>query len=845
VIIRWFICAILMVGWALLLWPLNSPLPSSTRMLPAMDEILAYRVDPDQPITVKVPSSIDALVVSTWALLAHTNACDGKARYSYGFEATFIDENGKDVQTHRFELESRLSCDDKEGATAGEYAARVAEGDEMVLDPRTTTITTGQLLPRGGLVRLRGLPISVKDVLARVEGRYRRGAYEQQFYEMSLDDQDRRRVVSDMTSLGFEDLPETARARALSGWDRRLDASGLEGVDYSLRRLLLRNYRTPFPAAAGTVPGFTVGERHAAAINVMGPVEMDVIAPPGRTVQVSEGGTTARIVTVGENGLLHLSSDRKEPRSFIFDGKGDDFLLRFVLPEAFQRAQIGDLTALPFEGNRLEVRPDVRVVKYLKLDPDRPVVARVAPDQPFLGLLLRAELPPDAPPDAPLEAMSGTVVARWGPGPNERAELVQTLPRSRFERWGRPRDARAADVDADDAQKGSGDRMDADATDPRRAILRVPNGVEKIEIIGDAHMRVHMRVLDPGVPEDILRMPYQVELKEREIWRYAPFDIRTWTPIRAHNQDELERSGRIADLYEQVRIELRGGGQASSDATKPERILVPDGAPVRRRFLAKAELAAKELLPPDGWTALVNEQPLKLGVAYGGARGARLKIVYRAHPSQLGGTAELWINGKREAEQPLATLAGALRANPKAGIHDVEIRGIGDGLAYADAAPWEGGPIVRRRDVFELPAKQPLTFTFRQRPNESLTLVLFAITEGSSRPFTIHYTIDGGKPRQRKGMFFRTITAPSGDLGGRTGDPLSGLLWEAKRSAKEARKNPDGMARVKIPIGDDLEPGVRTIKIESADRLWIGAVLVGQASLPSELEPRLWSEDDL
>jgi hypothetical protein len=72
-----------------------------------------------------------------------------------------------------------------------------------------------------------------------------------------------------------------------------------------------------------------------------------------------------------------------------------------------------------------------------------------------------------------------------------------------------------------------------------------------------------------------------------------------------------------------------------------------------------------------------------------------------------------------------------------------------------------------------------------------------------------------------------------------------GLLWEAKRSAREARTNPDGFYKAKIAIGDDLEPGVRIVKIESVDRLWVGAVLVGQAPLPGDLEPRLWSEDDL
>ena len=835
-IIRWFIVLAVFLIWGALLVPLSAPLPASHLALPAMDEILAYRVAPDLPLAIKVPSSIDSLVVSTWALVPLTTACDPKARFSYGFETTFVDEHGKDVQTHRFELESRLSCDDKDGATAGEYAARLADGNDWVLDPRTTRITTCELLPRGGIVRMRGLPISVKDVLARVEGRYRRGAYERKFYEMSLDDEDRARVVSDMTSLGFEDLPESARMRALSGWDRRLDAAGREGVDYALKRLLLRSYRTPFPAAAGTVPGYAVGEKHSAAINVMGPVEFDVLAPPGRDLEVNEGWTGGATVHIAESGVHHVSSARKEPRSFIFSGKGEDFLLRFVLPRPNERAQIGDITGLPYQGDRLEVRPDVRVVKYLKLDPDRVVIARVAPEQNYLGLLLRAELPADGATDA----MGGTVVARWGPGPTERAELRQTLPRSRFERWGRPRDP-AAEGNAD----GDAGKVEADATDPRRAILRIPKGVSKIELTGDAHMRVHLRVLDPGVPEDILRVPYRVELKENELWRYAPFDVRTWVPIRAANLDELERQGRVADLYEQVRIELRGTSKPSEKGYIPERTLVPDLAPIRRRFLVPYQLEPKELLPNDGFTALTLGTAMKLGVGYAGARGGRLKVVYRAQPSKLGQMAELYIDGDKMVEQTIASLSGTLRASVKAGIHEIEVRGIGNGLAYADAAPWEGGPIMRRRDVYEIPARKTMSFSFRQHRGESLTLVLFAVSEGSTRPFKIHWSIDGGTPSRQKGAFFRSITQASGDIEGRTGSDGMGLLWEAKRSAKDASQNPDGFARGKIRIGDDLEPGVRTIKIESTDRLWIGAVLVGQAPLPGDLEPRLWSEDDL
>jgi hypothetical protein len=854
VIIRWVIVTVMIIAWGLLLWPLWGPVPVAPSVLPATDEILAYRADPEKPVSIKVPSSIDALVVSTWALVPRTSTCDVKARFAYGFEATFVDDKGKDVQSHRFELESRLSCDDKDPEGAGEYAARVAVGDEWVLDPRTTVLRTGQLLPHGGHIRLRGLPVAVKDVLARVEGRYRRGAYERQLYEMSLDEEDRRRVISDMTSLGFEDLPEAARARALSGWDRRLDAAGREGVDYTLRRLLLRPHRTAFPAAVGQVPGFPVSERHAAAINVMGPVEFDVVAPLGRKVRIAEGWQAdptlapppaiEKPVVKDEHQWIHVTSKRAEPRTFVVDAEegDDDFVVRFVLPRVHERAQIGDLVAIPLDGGQLEIRPDVRTAKYLKLDPDRPVVARVAPGQQFLGLLIRAELPPGS----RLEAMEGTVIARWGPGPNERAELSQVLPRSRFERWGNPR------VSGDDNDDAGGDGpmvvaegRAGDATDPRRAILRIPQGVERIELFGDPHMRVSMRVLDPGVPEDLLRIPYRVPLKEDdEIWRYAPFDVRKWTPIRAQNQEELERKGRISDLYEQVRIEPKGVG-AGKNGDKPERPLAPDGAPIRRRFLAPFTLGAKDPMPNDGWT-LLADKPMQLGVAYGGPRGGRMKVVYRAEASALSETAQLWIDGKPMVEQPIATLSGALRASGvKAGVHDIQVKGIGDGLALVDAAPWGGGSILRRRDVYELKPKQPLTFSFRQRKDETLTLVLFAITEASARPFKLHYTIDGGKPRSRGGAFFREITAPAGDFEGRTGDFAMGLLWEANRSTREARRNPDGASKIKIPIGDDLVPDVRTIKIESVDRLWIGAVLVGQPAMPGDLLPRMWSEDDL
>jgi hypothetical protein len=838
---RWILALVIVVAAAAMLVPVMQPEPPPQANLPALDEVLAYRISQDKPVVVKVPSSIDLVAMTTWAVIApvvrdpvgrpppfeRTPICDVKARYPYAFEVAFVDETGTESEPQRFELESRLSCEDKSGVEGGEYAARLVEGSDWVLDPRTTHIETKSFLKYGGLLRLRAVPSApVVDVVARLEGRYRRGDVEREVYEMSLDLADRQRISQEVTSIGFTGLPPAARIRALSGWERRLDAVGFEGVDYSLRRLLLRNYRTPMPGAVGQVPAqFEVGERHAAALNLTGPAELVVTGDPHRTIRVSEGGGPPVSADSGEQGIASFKLPRAQPRTVVIDAEGTGTLVRFILPSmAYAKAQIGDLLALPFPGERLEIRPDVRVVKYLSLRPDdsAPVVARLAPEQPLLGLLIRAELLASDSRDS----VDGSLRACWqmgskAGGPRQCTDLSGYLLRSRFERWG-------------------GNR--ADASDPRRAILRLPPGASRVEITGDPHMRVALRAPEPGVTEDILRLPYRVPLAEDESFRYAPLDTRTWTPIRAENQDDLERTDRVRDLYEQVRIEVPGSGWGPG--SRPERVLLPERFPIRRRLLMPTDLAEGAPMPADGWRLLRGKESVVIGSK--GPRAGRLRVVYRAHRGRLGQTADLSVNGQWVVSSPIVTYAGTLKASIAPGTAEVEVTGLGrGGLACADAAPAGGGEIVRRRDVFELSPKEPLTFHFNQKAGESLTVVLFVVTEASTRPWLIRYTIDGGKQSPVIGRFFRGITELVGTLSGRGGDFDNGLLWEAQRESDIAKRNPDGISRVKIRIGDDLPPGMRTLKLESVDRVWISAVLVGQPPAGGESAPRIWAEDDL
>ncbi|WP_438016061.1 hypothetical protein WMF18_35235 [Sorangium sp. So ce315] len=860
---RWLIAMSLLgvTAFALSLLPSAPPLGAS---LPAEDEILAYHIEPQRDLVIKIPAEIDAVEVTTWAGVK-AEVCDSARRYPYGFVAAFVNERGQEVARHVYDLESRVSCDPDRPLGEGEYAARLAGGGGAVTDPRSTLLITHDVLPQGGQVRLRAKPAVGSDgapialtILSRLEGRYVRSEASRAVYEQSLDAEERRQMGRRVSALGFADLPEPARRELLRGWARRLEAGGRQGLDYEMSRLLLRRFRMPFPRAEGRgASEFVIGERHAAALNFRGALSLDIEGPPGRTVRVADGASAPVSVALGPLGRATVRLSREDIRTVVIDGVGPDFGVRFGAPEAQAMQQIGEIVhpAMPppaaaegpgaaaaadaaeaAEGAgaaaapgapgapaRLQTPPDVRIVRYLALDPVDPVIARMAPGQELLGLLIRAEI----------EGTSGanlgdaTVVARWGPGPEDRAELKVTLPRSRFEWW----------------------NDGFDASEPRLAILRPPPGVERIEITGDARTRLRLRTIEPGVNETLYRLPYRVELAADETWRYAPFDVSTWTDVRAANLDDLERKERLSDLREQVRIERSGEG-ARADADRPERILVPEHAPLRRRLLMPAWQSAGEPSPGDAWTPLLVPKDVRVDAE--GTRAGRLSVVYRAARGSLGKEVAVRMDGEVALREPIVALSGTLRVAAPPGVRHVAIEGLGEtGVAYTEAPPANGGPIVRRRDVFELTRGRPMTYRFRQEAGETLHLVLFVVTPGENADYRVRYRIEGAKPASREAAFFRRVTIPDGVLAGRGGDLTRATLWEA---ASE-RRGADGVGRSVIRLGDDLAPGERVVRLsllgpqagdagETAKEVWVGAVLVGQAAPARDNGPRLWVEDD-
>lgn len=839
---RWPVALTFLAVVALGLASVSERAPTIGSALPAEDEILAYHVDEGRDLTIKIPIEIDAVETTTWAVVPAQEldagaSCDSALRYPYGFTASFVDERGHQVAQHDFDLESRVSCDAERSREAGEYAARLITGNAPITDPRTTLIVTRDALPRGGLLRLRAKPAPSLDadagafttfgpprltVLTRLEGRYQRGEALRAVFEQSLDTGERRNVVRNVSSLGFADLPDPARERVLTTWARRLEAGGVEGQDYQLSRLLLRRFRTPYPRSEGRgASEFVIGETHAAALNFRGPVELHVEGPPGRKLRIADGFVDVAVHELGPEGRVVVQLQRQDIRTAVIDGLGPDFGVRFAVPRDQAAVQIGEILhrATP-EGLRVETPPDVRIVRYLDLDPRAPVVARVAPGQAFLGILMRTEIDLGT----GQEQAEAQVVARWGPGEFDTAKLDVELPRSRFEWW----------------------NEGFDATEPRMAILRVPPGAERIELTGDPRTRIRLRTLEPGVLETLYRIPYRVELQEDETWRYAPFDVSAWTDVRAANLDELERNERTSDLREQVRIEKVGQGARKPGET-PERALIPENAPVRRRLLSPAYQTAGAEYPGDAWTPVI--EPKAVVIESEGARAGRLTVFWRAERGRLGKKLTLKIDGKVEQEERIAALSGVQKVDVAPGKHRVELEGLGEnGVGYVDAAPADGGAIVRRRDVFELAGARPMVLKFPQNPGETLHLVLFMVTQGGNANFRVRYELEGAKPGSARGVFFRRITVPEGVLAGRTGDFGRGTLWEAATE----RRGADGIARAVIRLGDDLEPGERTVRLwlqgqkedGMARRVWVSAVLVGQAAAGKSGEPRAWVDDD-
>lgn len=798
----------------------------------AEDEILAYEVTPTRSAAFELPAGLERVLVSAYGVLsaeaAAERATDGPLEVTYGVIATLTDQQGKPCDSRTYETVSRVPM---RRPGEGLPAARLAYSADPVSEPRTLAIDVRSCAAVGGRLELRGSHGDAQRVLLRVMQRQLRAPLERELVARRLGAEKRAEIVEARASLGFEDLPARAQARAVAGWRRRIGALGQRDVDYVQRRLLLRRVQgAPAPETADESVATQVAPGRVMALNLRGAARLRVAADPGQIVTVSEDGQELQPFRVPESGEVVVTLEQEGVRTVEIASRAPADV-RLFLEGAAREQLLGEPEVIPISETRLQVSPERRRQRALRLDPEQPLVFRVPPGQVFFGVSLRARLLDSLAVDGALPlptSIEGKLRARWSTGQTTEARV--SLTPSRFDHFG----------------------DDHFATEGHTLLLRPPPGAEHLELHGDSILTMLAWTSEPGVEEGRLAPSYRVELEEDQVWRHADYELRSWATIWPENGEEVEVAGRVLDLITQVRLDRRG---AEEREPRPERGIPPQGAPLRRRLLTPR--LPQELDELDGsWTPFARGRA-RVDVPAIGASAGLLDVVYRADEAFLGERIGLRVDGATLVEEPLVLLSGRLRAEVAPGAHDVELVGAGDDpFAFAKSPPAAATRALRAHTVFALSPSQPLSFVIDEVEPEPTLLVVVLATEGK-QALRLRYTVDGGVARRKTGTFYRRTTEDHATVAVASGDEGTGLLWEVERPAARARSMPDGIAKVRIPLGDDLRPGRHMITVQllgatpttaggsvrGEPTVWARAVLVGSEARPGEADTRWWAAE--
>ncbi len=763
------------------------------------DEVSAYEVTPARPLHVRIPAGVEEVVMTTWAVTAPAGRFDPLAGYRYGVDVELASDAGRRVQADALTLESRVSYDPTRPIVLGEYCARLAESEDWLADPRTTRVSLRELSRTGGraLVRVRANEASQR-VLVRLTYLTPLTELERNIRSRTLRIERSRRMVLGRASLGFDDLPVAVRERALSHWERRFPAIGREGSDYVSRSVLIGNRLPSVPAADAPQAELEVGPQNLVALNFVRPVKLRVHARSGTVLDVGEGTSPRYSVGVGETGRVDLDLRGERARS-VSIGSSDSAKIQLSLALEESDAQIG-VSERPLEERRVLVSPDVRIQRYLALDPDRPVLFRLAPGQTRLGLNVRAFVPGKGA-EAPV-----SLTLRGADGPAFALEPFEaTLVASLFDRMGVERVSVA-----------------------RNAIVTVPPGVSRIRLYGRKGTLVSGWVPEPGVSVDRVEAEYAVPLEPGEVWRHAPCIEKTAAAIRAENDVELDREGRVARIEAPVRIEpLQTTGPALV-----ERVVRPLGSALTRVAFMPVTFTAT-MSPADLWTLLPNDA-VELQVPAERAPGAGFVLQYRAPAAALGAELALEVDGQTEQRTMIVTGTGELTANVPRGRRRVRISGPEGLVAFAAAPRAAGGRAFRRQRLHELAPGRSLDFEIARASDELVSVFADVVREAGPGTVRLTYAIDPGKQAPAPVRLYRRLTTLTGELAVDALDSARGRVWEADVRAG-GQPLPHAVGKLRIVLGDDLVPGKHVLRLSApagAGSLWVRVVVAGRRIAP-------------
>lgn len=746
------------------------------------------------------------LQILSHALLAGAPPFDPARQVVYGLElAALVD--GKEVWKRQLYTRSRQSKARREGGIWLDENAFSLERGVEVTDDRLLVARLPDDLPAGTLVRFRLAGGGADEGLIRVYEREARPATRVELRLASLSPSEREEIAAALSFTPWDRLDPDERIARLRSHRVRMSAVGREGESFHTRALNVTGFRlaidedSPHPAALGTV----VMPARSAAVNLVGPVELYIQLvrapaevpnlvpaslevrwvgeggqPPPQTIPVPPSPTTVATTLAVPAGLhsLHLSTDARE-------GVRVD-----LTAPAGSQAQLGVAAAA---GAPEPIEPEEVLLWGTVLSPETPPLVVTIPADELIARIIRVDarlLPSAAPPGSPV---AGALNVETYDGANRRLtkQLVQL----------------ASQVSAfEEVRQNQPGAVPRPVTEPASFRLIAPVGARRVEVRAVQPVFVRAQALATLAPEpDTLDAPFDAIQLSEAVWRYAPYDERTWVPVQAKNRRELAPSE--ARLAAQVRLEPAPDPAPAAGGVG--KTLVPDGQPERQVVLERVR-------PGEPWAdgqnvALRPGRPQKVRFD----EAARISYWVLGPPEvNLGHEVELVVDGKSEATLAVTTTHASWELPAIApGPHTVEVKTDAPNLRMLlDQQPVGGGDVVALRSVYA-GGKMRVQVVKPGAAPTALDVVVYAASRDGDPATQFRVRVDGGTPRRVEGAALaqltpgtRTLSLPPANR-----DPIIGFADSGDRTVYHPRL-------IALGLGDDLSAGAHTIDIEPVGR---------------------------
>lgn len=699
---------------------------------------------------------------------------DENQTWLYGMEVSVEPANGPAVTREHWTRSRRTLLAHEQQALDSERPGTI------LTDSRILEMQVGHLLPEGGLLRIKPrLDMPEQRLLLRIFRERRADALEQTRIMNTPEKHDKRLVG--VYPFPWENLYPEEQLR-VSGWVReRLATEVNTGESVSV-------YRHGSPSLAPTAPwsGYRLDQGDSTAVNLTGPVRLtaDVVLETPLP-----GQTETRVPLVPE---LVDASPRPfrgvDLRPYTLDiPDGALWSLRYHNPWGSPPVLLR-LTVTPPAGHawgeppgaggEQPQAPEQRRLTAFHIDKGLPpIVVPVATGGPFGSLAVEARPRPTAEwlaNPATAAPTSPVIVSYVSWDEDDRVLGSGSFPvqfrHAPFERYVEQADTRMSEeTDIHVFHSHRAARLGFTATGP-----------------------VDLRFLVP-LEEEAVQAP-RYEVPEGFTAKYAPWELSPYLSIAPANLQDLVASGRLVRFDATVRIEPRGDGGGPREVNRRTRVVSPVGTPPRYPLMERYISAFSDW---QSWmrTRLAAVTTLQI------PRGAPLEVDYRVPASQVGQTVFLRC-GRMEAKDLIIATGGTLEfRNLEPGTVTCNLNAPpGDYLARV---PGSGERWVRRA-VFRADGA-PLTAQVPVRRGRVTQVYVRTYTPQWTQRPTLEILVDGGSPRRHNGPSVqltrgrRLIQPEPADT-----DP---------RLEDQDRGNLASWAGVRIPLGDDLAPGLHEITL--------------------------------